>query len=239
MNGETRFWKKLIETRDAKGLTQAEVAEMCKIATRTIQRIETGVVKPRAFTIKLISETLGFDFFEASNTGYDVKSENQVSNSESHSFLWLLKDLFNLKTNAMRKISILSTTTLIIFLSLFAFISESFAQTPSKRSSITVQKNADKSVKRIEVRFTNYLTYDSLVSIKNDIEEYNIKINYKIIEFDEDNYLKEISLEAFSDMGSGSFHMPLSDSAKIGGFFVDYSKDAKTKFCIGGCFEKE
>ncbi|MEB2782496.1 helix-turn-helix transcriptional regulator [Algoriphagus sp. C2-6-M1] len=51
---EEDFGKKLIEVRKVKGLTQAEVAEMCKIATRTIQRIETGIVKPRAFTIKLI-----------------------------------------------------------------------------------------------------------------------------------------------------------------------------------------
>lgn len=232
------FRKRLIEVRKARGLTQEDVAEECKITVRTIQRIESGAVEPRAFTIKIISETLGFDFFDNSNTGYDVV-DSQNSELKRHTVFWYVKDLFNLKTNAMRKISILSTTTLIIVLSLFAFNSESFAQTPSKKSSITVQKNADKSVKRIEVRFTNYLTYDSLVSIKNDIEEYSIKINYKKIEFDEDNHLKEISLEAFTDMGSGSFLMPLSDSTKIGGFFVDNSEDAKTKFCIGGCFGKE
>jgi transcriptional regulator with XRE-family HTH domain len=236
--GKLDFRTKLIEVRKAKGLTQEEVAEKCKITVRTIQRIESGLVTPRAFTIKIISETLGFDFFETSNTGYEVCAENQNSNLENHKVLWYLKDLFNLKTNAMKKISILSTTTLIIVLSLVFFNSESFAQTPSKKSSIIVQKNADNSVKRIEVRFTNHLTYDSLVTIKNDIEEYGIKINYKKIEFDEDNHLKEISLEAFTDMGSGSFYMPLSDTTKIGGFFVDYSKDAKTKFCIGGCFGK-
>ena len=56
------FGTKLIEVRKAKGLTQEEVAEKCKITARTIQRIESGKVKPRSFTIKLISETLGFDF---------------------------------------------------------------------------------------------------------------------------------------------------------------------------------
>lgn len=237
--GKLDFGTKLIEVRKAKGLTQNEVAEKCNITVRTIQRIESGLVTPRAFTIKIISETLGFDFFETSNTGYEVITENQNSNLGNHKVLWYLKDLFNLKTNAMKKISILSTTTLIIVLSLFALNSKSFAQSPSKKNSITVQKNADKSVKRIEVRFTNYLTYDSLIAIKNDIKEYNIKINYKKIEFDDDNHLKEISLEAFTDMGSGSFYMPLSDTSKIGGFFVDYSKDAKSKFCIGGCFGKE
>ena len=65
------FGKKLIEVRKAKGLTQEEVAEDCKITVRTIQRIESGVVMPRASTIKIISETLGFDFFYTSNTGYE------------------------------------------------------------------------------------------------------------------------------------------------------------------------
>ena len=58
------FGTKLIDVRKAKGLTQDEVAEKCKITVRTIQRIESGAVKPRAFTIKIISDVLGFDFFE-------------------------------------------------------------------------------------------------------------------------------------------------------------------------------
>lgn len=132
------FGKKLIETREAKGLTQAEVAEMCKIATRTIQRIETGVVKPRAFTIKLISETLGFDYFETSNTGYDVKNENQDSNSENHNFLWYLKDLFNLKTNVMSKLFILT-----VILSLGSFGIKSLTNTGAQnvqQSTNSVEK---------------------------------------------------------------------------------------------------
>lgn len=56
------FGKKLLEIRKAKGLTQEEVAEKCGITTRTIQRIESGLVEPRAYTIKTISETIGFEF---------------------------------------------------------------------------------------------------------------------------------------------------------------------------------
>jgi transcriptional regulator with XRE-family HTH domain len=48
------FGIKLVEIRKAKGLTQEEVAEKCKITVRTIQRIESGIVNPRAFTIKII-----------------------------------------------------------------------------------------------------------------------------------------------------------------------------------------
>ncbi len=228
------FGKRIIEVRKAKGLTQEEVAERCGITARTIQRIESGIVKPRAFTIKTISETLGFDFFGSSDTGYDP-IEKQNSELNKHTIVWYVKDLFNFKTNVMKKISFLSATTLIIVLSLFTVNSEIFAQEPGKMNSITVLKNTDKTIKRIEVRFTNYLTYDSLINIKNDLETYDIKINYKRIEFDENNRLKVISLEAFTNLGNGSFYMQLPDTTKTGGFFLDNSKDANTKFCIGGC----
>ena len=107
------FGKELIRIRKTKGLTQAEVAEKCNITIRTIQRIESGAVKPRSSTIKIISEFLEIDFFEISN---------QNSNLKNHTILWYLKDIFNLKTNTMKKISILTISTLIIlFLSVTAF----------------------------------------------------------------------------------------------------------------------
>lgn len=86
------FREKLIETRKARGLTQEEVAKKCKITVRTIQRIESGQVTPRVYTIKAISENLGIVFFETSN--YDVK--------------------FNLKINSMKKISILTILFLLV-----------------------------------------------------------------------------------------------------------------------------
>ena len=81
------FGKKLLEVRKAKGLTQEEVAEKCGITIRTIQRIESGLVEPRIYTIKIISETIGFEFFESSNTGNEVKSEKQNSNIDKHPIL--------------------------------------------------------------------------------------------------------------------------------------------------------
>ena len=232
------FGRRLIEVRKAKGLTQEEVAEKCKNTTRTIQRIESGIVIPRASTIKLISESLGFDFYDNSNTGYDI-IRNQNSDLEKHTFLWYVKDLFNFKTNKMKKISILSISTLTIALFLFAFTSNVFAQTSGKKKhSISIEKNPDKSIKRIEVRFTNEHTYDSLVFIKNALEKYDIQINYKKIEFNDNNRLKGISCEAFTKMGSGSFSESQLDSSRVGGFYCDYSKNAKSSFCIGGgCFK--
>lgn len=232
------FGKKLIETREAKGLTQAEVAEMCKIATRTIQRIESGAVKPRAFTIKLISETLGLDYFETSNTGYDVKIENQDSNSESRNLLWFLTDLFNLKSNAMRKISILSVSTfLIVFM--FVSILNAKAQNDNIKSqkSLTIQRNEDNTVKRVEAAFTRNLTLDSLVQIKQDLQNIGITIQYKKIEFDVHNLLLNLDCQVICNDGfSGSFgtgDLSTRDRNKRIGFYRDYTPDCKSPFGTG------
>ena len=95
---QPEFGKKLVEIRKKKGLTQSELAEKCNITRRTIQRIETGKVTPRFFTVKTISEVLEFDFLEASVlTGDDVKG-NRLSKLEFlEKLLWNIKDLFNLK----------------------------------------------------------------------------------------------------------------------------------------------
>jgi len=46
--------QKIIELRKYKGLTQEELVEKCNINVRTLQRIESGEVNPRSFTIKMI-----------------------------------------------------------------------------------------------------------------------------------------------------------------------------------------
>ncbi len=120
----------LIEARKAKGLTQAEVAEKSNITTRTIQRIESGAVKPRISTIKILSKHTGVDFLEILN---------QNRKSKKHTVIWYLKDLFNLKTNKIKKLSILPTTILcVIFIGVK--ISNNIVQ------SNTIEKNQqDKS----------------------------------------------------------------------------------------------
>ncbi len=54
--------KKILELRNSKGLTQEELALQCEINIRTVQRIESGEVDPRAFTLGLLSKSLDFDF---------------------------------------------------------------------------------------------------------------------------------------------------------------------------------
>ena len=235
------FGKKLIEVRNSKGLTQDEVAEKCNVTVRTIQRIESGTVKPRAFTMKIISEVLGFDFFETSNTGYDV--DIKVKNSNRKDLLFLIKDLFNLKTNAMKKISILATSSLIIGLAVFIFVSESKAQSNygnEPNSSINVENRPCyvKTKDRIEVAFTNKLTFDSLVYIKNDLKARGIIINYTKLEFDNKNQLLAIDCEIDCGVGKekGSFGVGFLNSTnknKRYGFYRDYSKNPKSTFGTG------
>lgn len=55
---------KVAELRQLKNLTQEQLAEKCEVSTRTIQRIESGEVDPRAYTLQRLSETLAFDFEE-------------------------------------------------------------------------------------------------------------------------------------------------------------------------------
>jgi uncharacterized Tic20 family protein len=53
---------KVAEMRQQKGFTQEQLAEYCDVSPRTIQRIESGEVEPRAFTRNNLSNALDFDF---------------------------------------------------------------------------------------------------------------------------------------------------------------------------------
>ena len=53
---------KITELRQQKGFTQEKLAEYCEVSARTIQRIESGEVEPRAFTRNSLSNILEFDF---------------------------------------------------------------------------------------------------------------------------------------------------------------------------------
>lgn len=55
---------KIVQLRKAKGLTQEELVERCNISVRTIQRIETGEVNPRSYTVKTILSALESNFDE-------------------------------------------------------------------------------------------------------------------------------------------------------------------------------
>src|SRR6056297_908160 len=69
---------KITELRKQKGFTQEELVERCNINVRTLQRIESGEVSPRSYTIKTILSALDHDFEEL----YDVDDnvlENEIA----------------------------------------------------------------------------------------------------------------------------------------------------------------
>jgi hypothetical protein len=83
---------------------------------------------PRAFTLKVLSDVLEFDFLAIANG-------KKVNNSKLIWFkviLWHIKDLFNLKTNTMKKASILSVMIIAICFGLFILINDSQAQNSKK-----------------------------------------------------------------------------------------------------------
>lgn len=61
---------KVAELRQGKGLTQEKLAEMCDVSSRTIQRIESGEVDPRAYTIQCLNTALEYDF-DVENTTHE------------------------------------------------------------------------------------------------------------------------------------------------------------------------
>lgn len=64
----------IAERRKAKGFTQEELVEKCKLSVRTLQRIEAGEVEPRSYTVKIILEALDFDFSNSDEFSPEVKS---------------------------------------------------------------------------------------------------------------------------------------------------------------------
>jgi len=53
--------KRIFELRKQKNLTQEALAEHCQLTVRSIQRIESGEVKPRLSSLKVLSEVLESD----------------------------------------------------------------------------------------------------------------------------------------------------------------------------------
>ena len=70
--------KKIVELRKAKGLTQEELVSKCNLNIRTLQRIESGEVVPRSYTVKAIFAALDHDF-KVEETTEDSPTEKATS----------------------------------------------------------------------------------------------------------------------------------------------------------------
>src|SRR5665647_2610448 len=186
--------KKIAELRKAKGLTQEELVETCNLNVRTLQRIESGEVTPRSYTIKIIFSALDYspdNSFESTLSGSGATG-SVVSKWPGQVYQYAL-DLFNLKTNTMKKISILSVTIVAIGLGLFMLCSESKAQSTLKVKKIIEQANKDYmrwfnngQVDSIMVQYReDACLLPSPICGKTDIRQYfksEVNQGYKIIE---------------------------------------------------------
>lgn len=72
--------QKISELRFERGMTQGELANATGISLRTIQRIESGQVKPRAYSLKKIAEALKVE------SGDLHSSEQRQRTNPSHFF---------------------------------------------------------------------------------------------------------------------------------------------------------
>ena len=63
-NENSNLANKVSDSRKKMGLSQEALAEKAKVSLSTIQRIEKGTANPRAFTVKILAETLDLDISE-------------------------------------------------------------------------------------------------------------------------------------------------------------------------------
>ena len=70
------------QLRLKKGITQEELAARTELSVRTIQRIESGEVDPRAYTLQAIAEALEVDF--------ETFAESEISKDETDKWIPLL-----------------------------------------------------------------------------------------------------------------------------------------------------
>jgi len=68
--------RKISELRKEKGLTQEELVDKCNISVRTLQRIESGEVTPRSYTVRTIMAALEYDLARISDK--DDKEKNLI-----------------------------------------------------------------------------------------------------------------------------------------------------------------
>ena len=94
----------ILELRQRTGLTQSELAERCNMSLRTIQRIEAQEVTPRNYTIKTILSCLGYDPHEDTIGNDDSQDKDGNGMPRQKRLIKHIKELFNLKTNTMKKL---------------------------------------------------------------------------------------------------------------------------------------
>lgn len=111
--------KKVLELRQKSGLTQAELAEKCNLSLRTIQRIEALEVTPRNYTVKVIFSCLGYDLADMPDETSEESAATDSRPNRIERSIKYVRELFNLKTNTMKKLSVLSLFAVVLFAGIF------------------------------------------------------------------------------------------------------------------------
>ncbi|MBN1184160.1 MAG: helix-turn-helix domain-containing protein [Bacteroidales bacterium] len=213
---QPEFGNELVKIRKAKGLTQSELAEKCGVSYRTIQRIEAGIVAPRGYTIRAISVALDFDFLkEFPNNSSGKNKSDRSAFTFTKQIIEQTIDLFNLKTNTMKKLTILTVIFGLIGIGLFTVSNKSIAQEPSKHPDFSVadsiasisKKDALKKIKQINRKAT---FHNQSIDV---IETYAKKSNYNF-----DTYV--ILSELISNFGHST--QPAMEIANI--VFLTYKE---------------
>lgn len=115
--------RKISELRKAKGLTQEELVEKCNIGVRTIQRIETGEVTPRSYTIKAILAALECDL-QSISVEEDERKVNKLTYGLKRLFL-INVDLSESSAYFVKQLNIAWVVGLACFiLSFFEFMAD-------------------------------------------------------------------------------------------------------------------
>jgi len=119
MMKQPELGKKVLALRQRKGLTQSELAEVSNLSLRTIQRIESGEVTPRNYTIKVVFESLDYQ---------STTNNSSLLQNGFHQFLNKVIELLNLKTNTMQTLSVLSLVIIISVFGIFLKVENANAQ---------------------------------------------------------------------------------------------------------------
>lgn len=121
--------KKILELRLANGLTQGQLAEKCNLSLRTIQRIESAKVTPRSYTIKLIFSNLDYDIYNSfGKLSYKIDRLVYKLRIWFEVFFKYVIGWFNLKTNTMKKLSLVSLIVIFISSGFFLIINDAKGQ---------------------------------------------------------------------------------------------------------------
>ncbi len=184
--------KKIAEYRKAKGLTQEELVELCNLNVRTLQRIESGEVMPRAYTLKLIVEALELNI-ENSFDLYNRINAELNSNWLKQFYIFFI-GLFNLKTNKMKKITILSVMFILLFSGIYTLSAKSKTQKAedAKKTILEIQDNINRWVKegKIDSVMTAYRSDAKYIPYRLSVPEIRdgiisaIEGGYEMLEFE-------------------------------------------------------